>query len=57
MIMAMAMLTYSLLEGTTEFDVESRKLISTRFQDVGLRLRTSHPPVPGGESRSWADRR
>ena len=31
--MAMAMLTYSILEGTTEFDVASRKLISTRFQE------------------------
>jgi alkylation response protein AidB-like acyl-CoA dehydrogenase len=30
--MAMAMLTYSLLEGTTEFDVATRSLVSTRFQ-------------------------
>ena len=29
--MAMAMLTYSLLEGTTEFDPDTRQLISTRF--------------------------
>ncbi len=30
---AMAMMTYSLLEGTTEFDPESKELLSTRFQD------------------------
>ena len=31
--MAMAMLTYSLLEGSTEFNVESKSLISTRFAE------------------------
>jgi alkylation response protein AidB-like acyl-CoA dehydrogenase len=30
--MAMAMLTYSMQEGSTEFDVASRTLVSTRFQ-------------------------
>lgn len=30
--MAMAMMTYSLLEGSTEFDKDSKELLSTRFQ-------------------------
>ena len=30
---AMALLTYSLLEGTTEFDVEEKVLVSTRFAE------------------------
>ncbi len=31
--MAMAMLTYSLMEGTTEFDADTKTLTSTRFAD------------------------
>ncbi len=36
--MAMAMLTYSLEEGTTELDLENRRLVSTRFDEEIRRI-------------------